>query len=237
MKLSDYKNLINNIINNKDGVEDYLVNLTSIEYDDATSVPIFYFDMDGVLAEFQRTFHKDFVDETTGTVIAKKGDVVLDEHWQNPKYHYYRSLPPTELCGIVDNLCKKGYSDNVYILTKSTYDAVRDKYLWVKDNLPHFNLDNMIFVPYSKNNVEKAEFVPYINKDAYLFDDFSPNLEYWNGKGGKSVNVLNGLNHKDRRFANIEIVGLGVLPLEETLTSELRCKISAYEIDKDTFDR
>lgn len=163
--------------------------------------PIFYFDMDGVLATWQTNLLHDFV-MPDGDVLPK-GSPVTDELWNNPDTHYYASIPPYQsfVDYINEELCKNPELE-VYVLTKSPVFAFDDKLNWLKENIPNLPEENVLILPY-RDNAVKSKYVPRIDENTYLFDDFSPNLRQWEKAGGRAYNVCNGVNHLEQSFPNI----------------------------------
>lgn len=159
-----------------------------------------FFDLDGVLAVWQDKLFNPIT--LPNGEILPIGTPVTDEIWNNPETHYYASIPPYPVFvdAINDFLCDRDDCE-VFILSKSPYFAIKDKFDWVRKYLPNIPTDHIIICPYGK--YPKTNFLDEISKDDYLFDDFSPNVREWNEAGGTPVNVVNGVNNNDPKFMNI----------------------------------
>lgn len=158
-----------------------------------------YFDLDGVLATWQEKLKNDFI-MPNGDIIPK-GSPVTDELWNNPITHYYATIPPYQaFAEFVNDLCLNKDVE-VFVLSKSPSFAIRDKLSWVHSVLPNLPKDHILLCPYGE--YPKTNFLGHLSKDDYLFDDFSPNLKEWHDAGGFAVNVLNGVNHSEKRFPNL----------------------------------
>lgn len=198
LSYSDY------LLSLKNNVEFLKINWDSfngIDFMEQQNKPIFYFDMDGVLATWQTNLLSDFV-MPNGDILPK-GSPVTDELWNNPDTHYYASIPPyTEFVEYVNEELCKNPEIEVYVLTKSPVFAIDDKLQWLKTYLPNLSEDHILILPY-RDSAVKSKYVPRIDENTYLFDDFSPNLRQWENAGGKAYNVFNGVNHPERNFSNI----------------------------------
>lgn len=142
----------------------------------------YFFDMDGVLCEFQRNCPLE--------IVFSPG--------------YFKDLPVQldviELAKtLVDN------KNNVYIISKAADFTIDDKKEWIKKYMPWFSLDKCIFVPLDKC---KADYVPNgVDKNDILIDDYNPNLYEWKEFGGISVKLINTINHINKDFTSIYLDG------------------------------
>lgn len=123
-----------------------------------------YFDMDGVLARFNKN--------ATMEEVFSEG--------------YFRTLPPIQ--GMVDfakDLHFRGFE--VFILSKSCYSAIQEKIDWLSEFTPFIIPDKFVFVPLNAN---KANFVN-IDERSILIDDYNPNLRDWSGFAIKCITDIN----------------------------------------------
>lgn len=112
----------------------------------------FYFDMDGVLADF----HKNYTNRS-----------------QAMSYTYLANLPAfTHNVDLLNKLIANG--ENCYILTKAANEAAKNgKIDWLKKYVPALNLDKFIcIVGYGKK-------IDYIREDGILIDDDEKNTKQW----------------------------------------------------------
>lgn len=122
----------------------------------------YYFDMDGVLANF----HKNYTNR--GQALS---------------YAYLANLEPfTANVNLLNTLIENG--ENCYILTKAANDAARSgKIAWLKKYVPALNLDKFIcIVGYGKK-------VDYIREDGILIDDDAKNTKQWEKAGHKAITL------------------------------------------------
>lgn len=128
-----------------------------------------YFDMDGVLA--------DFNSEPNAIERFSK------------EAGFFQKLAPTKLVAAINTQLAYNNSD-VYILTASpNVRADIDKTLWLYEHMPNLNPEHIIIV---RNGKDKAKYA----KGNILIDDYSDNLLYWEAQGGVGVKCINGWNGK-----------------------------------------
>lgn len=139
----------------------------------------FYFDMDGVLADFDRHFQKFF---------PGKHD---DDGWEWEDLHklcpdMYSVCPPMkDMYEMLDAL--KGYQHCWHILTAipkrwSWPDVTHQKRGWVKRYIPGIPDDRILFGPYA----EDKQFHCRGHGDI-LIDDKARNIEQWRRRGGTGI--------------------------------------------------
>lgn len=137
--------------------------------------------------------------------IAKWNNVAFEDLYQEG---YYKNLEPDS--AILDEVkilielnidvyilsayLPDIYDDNTGELIKKSY-ALQDKQEWIEKYLPEINKDNVIFVPYGTNKAEylKENYSP-VYEDDYLLDDYTNNLNEWEGYGGTGIKYRNGIN-------------------------------------------
>ena len=137
--------------------------------------------------------------------IAKWNNVAFEDLYQEG---YYKNLEPdSAILDEVKMLIELNidvyilsaylpdiYDDNTGELIKKSY-ALQDKQEWIEKYLPEINKDNVIFVPYGTNKAEylKENYSP-VYEDDYLLDDYTNNLNEWEGYGGTGIKYRNGIN-------------------------------------------
>lgn len=137
--------------------------------------------------------------------IAKWNNVAFEDLYQKD---YYKNLEPDR--NILDEVkmfielnfdvyILSAYLPDIYDektgeLIKKSY-ALQDKQEWIKKYIPEINKDNVIFVPYGTNKAEylKEHYSP-VYEDDYLLDDYTNNLNEWQGYGGTGIKYRNGIN-------------------------------------------
>jgi len=131
-----------------------------------------FFDMDGVLAEYQQ--------------------LELEELY---KKDYFRNLKP--IAETVDAVVRLAENPNFEVYTLSAYlrdsaYALDEKKDWLKQYLSKANIKS-IFLPCGAN---KSEAVPGgIRPTDILVDDYNVNLNEW-AQHAVAIKFLNGINHK-----------------------------------------
>ena len=142
----------------------------------------YFIDMDGTIAEFK---------ESTMDELLSKG--------------YFENLRPNEnMLMKVKNLALRN-KGNVYILSsvlKESKFAEDEKNAWLDRYLPEIDKAHRIF---SKCGEDKSNYVPDINKNDILLDDYTENLLSWEKAGGTGVKALNGINGKGRVWKGARI--------------------------------
>lgn len=149
--------------------------LNTPKVDEKLERPRIFVDMDGVVAKWNT--------EATMEEVFGKG--------------YFRHLPPNQT--MINNVESLMDDYEVFILSKSVYGAIEDKYEWLKEHMPFIDSEHIIFVPLACN---KEDFIPAFRETDVLLDDYTPNLESFRGVG---VNVCNGINHEDGKRLNVSI--------------------------------
>lgn len=141
-----------------------------------TEHPVIYFDMDGVLAEWNWAKSDEHPDGVTMEEVFSPG--------------YFRGLKPIdEYIELANTLHSKGA--DVRILSKSCFMAIKEKWEWLQENLPFIKKEHVYFVPLDE---EKTGFVPEISDYDVLIDDYNPNLENWTGIPIKAITDKNTIN-------------------------------------------
>ena len=148
----------------------------------------FFFDMDGVLAEYKEGCGEED--------LAKKG--------------YFRNLRPEQnMIDALNMLLESGeeLGISVCVLTKvypSKFQySVREKMEWRSEFLSE--LFDSEFVMVNGEEEEKSEAVSAmlgagISEDYFLIDDYNSNLAEWMEAGGTAVKYVNTINDKNHSF-------------------------------------
>ena len=122
----------------------------------------YYFDMDGVLANF----HKE--PYSFANAISREWIANLDPFMENVK--------------IVRNLIAKG--EKVYILSKAARETSKmGKIEWLARYIPELKAENIIII------VGNGKKVDYIKEDGILVDDDIKNINSWIKAGHPAIHV------------------------------------------------
>ena len=161
-----------------------------------------YFDMDGVLADFDGAVRKLGLTPQPQESREPEYDKLL---WQTVSAvpHYYYTLDIMEGADALFNEVYKKYGDRCEILTgipkpdKNMPDSAEDKVRWMHD----------LFSPDIKvNTVDKAEKVNFCKGAGYvLIDDLRSTIDRWNEAGGT------GILHKNAAETAAILRKLGIL--------------------------
>ena len=123
----------------------------------------YYFDMDGVLANF----HKDFD-------YRKRAQQAMNREWIANLEPFMNNV------AVVKTLIEAG--EKVYILTAAANEAAKlGKIDWLAKYLPEISLDSFICI------VGSGKKVDYIKEDGILVDDTKKNITPWVKAGHKAV--------------------------------------------------
>lgn len=142
---------------------------------------IYFFDMDGVLAEYKKEHYEG-----------------NDAPFNQKENGLFTRLKPNETMTTLLKLFNLN-SIPYYILTKTAHptlygEHIRDKKIWIKEHIP-FALPYTIFVRKSKPiTVERLLSQNNLQKKHVLIDDFNENLRNWKLQGGTAIKYLNGIN-------------------------------------------
>lgn len=141
---------------------------------ETSNKPSIYFDIDGVLGYFYA--------DARGLIYP---DEVLD-----PQTHYFRSIAPHDfMVALAKKLTEQGY--DVCVISAADNNTIRDKYEWLQEHCPFIKDENIFFCPLG---ADKSHFVKDNASISILIDDFSKNLEQWQGIPVKAINSINSLD-------------------------------------------
>ena len=125
----------------------------------------YYFDMDGVLANFHKAYATN-----KGVALSRKGMAELE--------------PFEENVALVRELINLGIK--VYILTKAANnEGMKGKIEWLAEYIPELDLEHFICI------VGHGKKVDFIREDGVLVDDDEKNLKPWAKAGHPTYLVAN----------------------------------------------
>lgn len=151
----------------------------------------YFIDMDGVLAQYERTAF----DISKGPVPG----LALFEHEDS---HYFKTCKPDPVAvALLEDLLNDPNSE-VYILTTvppHTPWVIADKKEWLSQVVPMFDSTTKLIIA-SSDKVETImvkEKLHGLNSSMVLIDDFNKNLNDWRDAGGTAIKYLNGINSEN----------------------------------------
>lgn len=138
-----------------------------------------FFDMDGVLAEFNK-------------------NASFEELWE-PGYFFNRPAM-VNMVEALTMLIESDIGECVYIRSAVLPNgfAAKEKEEWIHKYLPQLSNDHIQFVECGSS---KAEGLDFSKNKLFLVDDFSHNLHEWKGVGIKVYNGINGTNQTWKGYA------------------------------------
>ena len=137
------------------------------------------------------------IDGTAGYFYADGRGFSYPEEVLDPRNHYFRDIEPHEfIISLAEELNKRGY--DVCIISAADKNTIRDKFEWLKINMPFIKEDNICFCPLGAN---KCNFVKGNSSKSVLIDDYNVNLDDWDGIPIKAVNSINS---KSDKYPSIE---------------------------------
>ena len=152
---------------------------------DKLEIDCIYFDMDGVLVDFNRGQEEILKIDVVHQEHKKPGDDDLLFSKMREYDHYYYMLKPIEGSLSLFNKVYEKYGDKCRILTgvpkanRGIINASSDKKAWVEKYLSKDIVVNTVL------RKEKIEYVK--NKGSILIDDFSKNIKEWRERGGTGI--------------------------------------------------
>ena len=147
---------------------------------------VFYFDMDGVLADFKRGV-KEICGITPPMQDASMTKEDDDAMWEKIREadHFYAKLPLMPRAKELFSYVYSNYGSNCRILTavpkpkRNIPEAGEDKKQWVHEQLAEDIEINIVLKEEKKNYCE--------GKHCILIDDYKENIEAWEAMGGTGI--------------------------------------------------
>lgn len=133
----------------------------------------YYFDMDGVIAEWNEN--------------------ASIEEVSSPGY-FRKRKPEEKVIELMHKLKAEGYGVKILSAVYENDYSAKDKEAWIEQN-GLSDIDH-IFVPYGKDKndyIDNSE-----DKTAVLIDDFGKNLTAWQNAGHTAVKFFNGINDRPK---------------------------------------
>lgn len=148
---------------------------------------MFYWDMDGVLAVYNRD------------MFTKE-----EPKWDDLGVHCFRDVKRDEFAhNVLENLSSI-LSDEMNILTSVsnrssdvTNEQIFDKMYWLSVNYKMISLCNFMCCVSGKNNIVSKIKGMNLSKSDILIDDWNKNLFAWQNAGGTAIKWLNGINSEE----------------------------------------
>lgn len=137
-----------------------------------------YLDMDGTLCRFHDVEHK-----------------YVEQMWEPG---FYIQLKPFQEFLNAISLCIDRNPDTEFFVLSAVLDteppfAAEEKREWLHTHLPQLADDHMLFVP---AGADKTAYVPNLNADCILIDDYNKNLSEWSQSGGTAIKFVNDINDR-----------------------------------------
>ena len=101
----------------------------------------------------------------------------------------------------IDKINEMAKTGNVYIISASpNIYADLDKMTWIKKYLPNVKRENIIFC---RLGINKAKYIEHklnikIDKECYLLDDYTKNLNEWESAGGTGIKRITSVADNSR---------------------------------------
>lgn len=154
----------------------------------------FYFDMDGVLAEFMRWDHcpkPPFMIEGSHYFLHRMPDERALTLFQT----LYHDGTPNATAKILTRVLDNSDGDNIsYELRREWWT---DKRAWLLSNTTGVDTSKC-FLMAGKDKGELLRDIPKNQRKYHvLIDDFNPNLRNWQAAGGTAVKYINQLNNPE----------------------------------------
>lgn len=151
----------------------------------------FYFDMDGVLAVFQRWDHVEtppFMKEGGHYFLHRMPDRRAIDIFQTLYHDGTPNARVKILTRVLDESCGSGVS------LELRREWWTDKRAWVLSNTSGVDTSACFLMSGENKGDLLRDVLPARRKYHILVDDFNPNLENWRAAGGTAVKYINGLN-------------------------------------------
>lgn len=147
----------------------------------------YYFDMDGVVARYQRE--------------AYTGENPI---WLRKNQHYFKDLEPDrKMLEVIDRVHQRSRytGEHIYLLTSIPMNGAifnehfHDKISWAKTWFPYLDIDDILISVTSKRDAVEYIQNHQLSENDILIDDYNKNLFDWQHNGGISIKYCNGLNN------------------------------------------
>lgn len=169
----------------------------------ANPKPTFWFDKDGVLAEYDYSIY-----------LAETG---CQAPWLTKNAHVFRHLPANKqmvkafrrLYVNLQDVHPFNWPYEMKILTSvsdsvTLSEQVLDSWRWLKKKIPDLKERDFYAVATPKQDIPVVLRTRITPMDV-LIDDYNKNLEAWKAAGGTAVKALNGLNSRNNAYLNVDI--------------------------------
>lgn len=153
-----------------------------------------FVDMDGTVAKFY--YKKNYLEK-----MYEQG--------------YFENLPVYSIAKDIDELAKQDTCVQVYILSAcidSPY-CEQEKMAWLFKNMPNIPKERFIFTKVGENKKDKAskQVATWQNCVNILLDDYTLNLEQWQGQDCMGIKFLNGINNTTQTWQGAKVKTFGTL--------------------------
>ena len=141
-----------------------------------------YFDMDGVLADFQGYLEKNGIPYAPQDTRDKEADAYMWECIKKVDHFYYQLEPVSGAIRLFQRLNQEYHCEILSAIPKPHWGLVgsgEDKKAWVEKYLGKDVPVNIVY------REQKKEFAR--NKNCILIDDLKINIEEWNSYGGTGI--------------------------------------------------
>lgn len=168
-----------------------------------------YFDMDGVLAKYEREAYIP-IDKPDSSKNADKNAVKGEEPlrpFEIPGRHYFRYVKPdNRIINVLSHLIDDGeygiQKQNVNIHIISTLskkgslfvEQYNDKVNWIKEHIPNMPASEFYPALGEKRDIAVLLRNHRLDPSDILIDDYDVNLNSWRNAGGMAIKYLNGTN-------------------------------------------
>lgn len=159
--------------------------------------PIFWFDMDGVLAKYDYDIYAPADGSTPHYMVRQK--------------HMYRNMEPNPAAmALFNHMYRKSKQHKEYYVRTLTGIPVGllqaehtiDKYFWIAGRVKNFDQDDFFCTSVEKHSAVASDLWKLTEHDI-LIDDYNPNLENWKKSGGTPIKYVNGINSPRNDMPNI----------------------------------
>lgn len=114
--------------------------------------------------------------------------------------NFFANLKAYKYIEIINELAK---NNNLYIISASSNERTdKDKMIWLKKYLSNINEKNITFCRLGENKAKVIEnkYQIKIDKDCFLLDDYTKNLQEWESVGGTGIKRLTSKADNSRKI-------------------------------------